>query len=161
MNAKRILCPVDFSEGSNTALAYATTLAMECDAELHIVYVYEEPYAYTDGGFSGYVPPADMDPDRQRLEATRPTSDSVRFRREFLIGSPANTLLKYADSHDIDLIVMGTHGRTGLSRLLMGSVAETMVRRALCPVLTIKSPIGHEADAKDEQQAADKSPETV
>lgn len=143
MNVKNILCPVDFSESNERALAYASALAKENDAELHIVYAYEEPLAYTEGGFGGYVPPADMAPDKARLETVAP-KPGVRFRRAFLIGTPSTVLLEYVSAKDIDLIVMGTHGRTGIGRLLMGSVAEAIVRKAPCPVLTLKAP-----DAKD------------
>lgn len=141
MKVKNILCPVDFSDRSKTALSFATALAKEHDAELHIVYSYEEPYAYTDAGMSGFVLPADMNPDKEMLLTQRPTDGDVSFRQEFLIGSPSVTLLDYAKEHDVDLIVMGTHGRTGLGRLLMGSVAEAILRRATCPVLTLKTPL--------------------
>ncbi len=145
MNVERILCPIDFSAGSEAALAYASTLAKESGAELHLVYVYEETIAYTEG-LGSYVPPADLEPDKERLKNTRPTTD-VPCRHEFIIGHPADALVDYATNNHIDLIVMGTHGRTGLSRLLMGSVAEAIVRRAPCPVLTMKRP------AREMQQA--------
>ena len=138
MNVTNILCPVDFSISSDSALAYASSIAKEYDAELHIVHIYEEPFAYAEP--TTFVPPADMQPDRERLEKTRPDSPDVRFRHEFIVGHPADKLVDYANKYDIDLIVMGTHGRTGISRLLMGSVAEAIVRRAPCPVLTIKQP---------------------
>lgn len=138
MNVERILCPVDFSAGSEAALAYASTLAKESGAELHLVYVYEETIAYTEG-LGSYVPPADLEPDKERLKNTLPTKD-VPCRHEFIVGHPADALVDYAKDKNIDLIVMGTHGRTGLSRLLMGSVAEAVVRRAPCPVLTMKRP---------------------
>ena len=140
MNVKNILCPVDFSGHSEAALAHATSLAKEHDAELHIVHIYEEPYAYVDGGFSGYVPPADLEPEKERLSAVVPPDDSVRYRHAFVVGHPSDNLVQYATDESIDLVVMGTHGRTGLSRLLMGSVAEAVVRRSPCPVLTIKQP---------------------
>lgn len=132
MNFERILCPIDFSAGSEAALAYASVLAKESGAELHLVYVYEETIAYTEG-LGSYVPPADLEPDKERLNNTRPTED-VAIRHEFVVGHPADALVDYATDNNIDLIVMGTHGRTGLSRLLMGSVAEAVVRRAPCPV---------------------------
>lgn len=138
MNVKKILCPVDFSESSEAALAYASSLAKESGAELHIVYVYEETIAYTEG-LGSYVPPADLGPDKERLLAIQPTCE-VPVQHKFIVGHPADTLVDYAADNEIGLIVMGTHGRTGLSRLLMGSVAEAVVRRATCPVLTIKQP---------------------
>ena len=139
MNIKNILCPVDFSSCSDAALAYASSLAQDSEAKLHIVFAYEEPFAYTDG-FGGFVPPADLDQEQENLQTIKPSIEGVPFCREFIVGTPTDSLLNYAKEHDIDLIVMGTHGRTGLMRLLMGSVAEAVVRRAPCPVVTIRQP---------------------
>ena len=140
MNVKSILCPVDFSPSSDAAISYASSLAKEYDAELHLVHVYEESFAYVDGGFaSAPVPLADPESEKERLEAIEPRKD-IKSRREFIVGHASDELVKYAEDHNIDLVVMGTHGRTGLSRLLMGSVAEAVVRKAPCPVLTIKQP---------------------
>ncbi|MCA9217804.1 MAG: universal stress protein [Planctomycetales bacterium] len=150
MNIRNILCPVDFSDSSKTALTFASALAREHDAELHIVYSYEEPFAYTEGAFPGYVPPADLAPDHTALNAMLPEGTGIRFRHNFLFGAPARTLLDYASEHDIDIIVMGTHGRTGLSRLLMGSVAEEVVRHAECPVVTVKTPAEASEAASDD-----------
>ena len=137
MKVTNVLCPVDFSSSSDAALFFASSLAKEHGAELHIVHVYEEPFAYTD--LSAYVPPADMGPAKDRLERTLPTSE-VPFRHRFIVGNPGDKLVDYAKQNDVDLIVLGTHGRTGLNRMLMGSVAEEVVRRATCPVLTIRHP---------------------
>lgn len=139
MNVKRILCPFDFSPSSETALALASSLARDNNAELHLVHVYDEPFAYTDE--SSDVPPADLKVEQERWEQTQPTVPGIFCRREFLVGPPVGTLLDYASSHNVDLIVMGTHGRTGVTRLLMGSVAEAVLRRADCPVLTVKQPV--------------------
>ncbi len=156
MKIRNILCPVDFSDGSQSALAYATSIAKDHDAEIHIVYSYEEPFAYTDGAIPGNVPPADLAPDHKALDAMVPTGSDVRFRHQFLIGPPDRTLLEYAKTRNIDLIVLGTHGRTGLGRLLMGSVAEAIVRRAECPVVTIKTP----SSVQVEDEASDGAPAT-
>ena len=137
MNVKAILCPIDFSEHSRNALAYASTLARESGAELHLVHIYEPPIAYTDP-HDGFIPPADLRPQMELLDEVQPTDDSVAFRHEFIVGHAPDALLDYADKHGVDLIVMGTHGRTGITRLLMGSVAEAIVRKAKCPVLTIR-----------------------
>lgn len=138
MNVKNILCPVDFSGFSEAAINYASSMAKEQGAKLHFVYVFEDSVPMTDG-FAGYVPPlVNLDQEKERLEAIRPSREGVPFQSELIVGHPADVLVNYADEHQIDLIVMGTHGRTGLSRLLMGSVAEAVVRRAKCPVLTLK-----------------------
>lgn len=144
MNVKNILVPVDYSESGDAAMAYAVSLAREYGAELHLVHVYEQPFAYVDAGFSGTpmpteIPPADLKEEEARLDRVTPAKD-VKFRRKFIVGAPADDLVDYAKENAIDLVVMGTHGRTGLTRLLMGSVAEGVVRRSPCPVLTIKQP---------------------
>lgn len=149
MNVHKILCPVDFSDRSRTAVAYATTLAKQSNAEMHIVYVHEE--APVEGGFAGYVPLDETDQERAELLAIKPNAEEVPCVHKFLHGDPQYQIVKYADDHDIDLIVIATHGRTGVMRLLMGSVAEAVVRRATCPVITVKSPA--EAIAEEESAA--------
>jgi len=140
MNAKRILCPIDFSEHSEAALGYASTLASESGAKLFLVYVDDSQVAY-DAGFAGYVPPADETEQLEKqLHETLPTVAGVECEHHLLFGHPAEAIADFAKRHDIDLIVMGTHGRTGVARLVMGSVAEAVVRRAECPVLTVKQP---------------------
>lgn len=143
MNVKNILVPVDYSESGDAAMAYAVSLAKEYDAEMHLVHVYDQPFAHVDGGFASVslpeIPPADLKEEKSRLELVTP-AEGVKFQRKFIIGSPADELVGYAKEKQIDLVVMGTHGRTGLGRLLMGSVAEGVVRRSPCPVLTIKQP---------------------
>jgi nucleotide-binding universal stress UspA family protein len=142
MRIKNILCPIDYSSSSEAALLYACSLAKDADAEVHIVYVHEEDIAYVEG-FGAYLPPADLEGERKRLHELRPPLP-VRHRHELIVGSPASAIVEYARDKDkeIDLIVMGTHGRTGLARLLMGSVAEAVVRTAPCPVLSVKQPAG-------------------
>jgi len=73
------------------------------------------------------------------LEAIDP-GNGVRCSRHLVVGAPSTEIAKFAEEHDIDMIVLGTHGRTGLTRVLMGSVAEAVVRKAPCPVLTLKQP---------------------
>ena len=81
----------------------------------------------------------DAEPSRDKY--TAPTVEGVEALHEVQSGPPADRIVGYANEHDIDLIVMGTHGRTGLGRLLMGSVAEAVVRQAECPVLALKSKV--------------------
>jgi nucleotide-binding universal stress UspA family protein len=140
MNAKRILCPVDFSEHSDAALGYASTLAQESDAVLFLIHVDDSQVPY-DAGFAGYVPPPnEAEVLEEQLHEKRPTREGVPCEHHLLFGHPAEAIVEFARTHDIDLIVMGTHGRTGVARLIMGSVAEAVVRRAECPVLTVKQP---------------------
>jgi universal stress protein A len=140
MNAKRILCPLDFSENSQFALGYASSLAMEAGAKLFLVHVDDSQVPY-DAGFAAYVAtPNNTEILLERLREVRPTRAEVETQHELLIGHPADAIVDFAKNHDIDLIVMGTHGRTGLARFVMGSIAEAVVRRADCPVLTVKHP---------------------
>ena len=143
MNVRKILCPVDFSTGGEAAIGYASSLAKDHEAEVHFVYVWET--GFTDPGFAGYVPPPDVEKEKAKLEKIVPTSSEVACEHAFIHGHPADELVEYAKNHEIDLIVMGTHGRTGLTRVLMGSVAEAVLRNAPCPVLTIKQPVLQEA----------------
>jgi nucleotide-binding universal stress UspA family protein len=79
---------------------------------------------------------------RSQLEQIRPVNPGIPVQHVFLIGDPAGEIVRYAADRGIDLIVMGTHGRTGLERLLMGSVAEKVMREAPCSVLVVKLPKG-------------------
>jgi nucleotide-binding universal stress UspA family protein len=73
------------------------------------------------------------------LEAVKPPDLSIRFEHKLLMGTAADEIVRAAEEGGVDLIVIGTHGRTGLKRVLMGSVAEAVMRRATCPVLTLKA----------------------
>ncbi len=147
MNIKRILFPTDFSECSSAALEFASRLASETGAVLYIVYVDElldvriPSIPPVDGGYY-YVSPWDENRRelRDRLSKVVPTSANVAFEHSYLTGSPRSEILKFADQQRIDLIVLGSHGRLGFSRLLLGSVAEGVARRAKCPVLVVKKP---------------------
>ena len=140
MNAKNILCPYDYSENSRVALSYASALARESSATVHLLHV-TQPVTPTDTGFGGYAPaPIDLEALQQELEKIKPLGEELECEREVQIGAAAASIVEYAKEHEIDIIVMGTHGRTGLTRLLMGSVAESVVRGAGCPVITVKQP---------------------
>ena len=141
MHADKILFPTDFSPASEDALRWATALARDSGATLSIVHVEEPPMAY--GGGEMYIA---LDEGETKGELRRllgnvvPTDHNVPFEHRLLVGDPATAIVEDAEKENADLIVMGTHGRAGLSRLLMGSVAEAVVRRARCPVLTVKHP---------------------
>lgn len=140
MYLKKILFPTDFSHSGDAALAYATSLARDMGATLLIVHVEEPPAAYGGGELYYGVPePADEEL-RRMLGEVLPTDPAVPHEHRLVNGDPATAIVNLAEMEGADLIVMGTHGRTGFSRLLMGSVAELVVRRAQCPVLTIKQP---------------------
>lgn len=140
MKAKKILVPVDFSAGSQAALDWATVLARDTGATLVIVHVEVVPLTAGGGDYMYAVaepPTAEL---LAKLEQVAPRDPNVPVIRRLLSGDPASALLREAEAQGVDLIVMGTHGRRGISRLLMGSVAEAVVRRATCPVLTVKQP---------------------
>jgi universal stress protein A len=138
MKVKKILFPTDFSHCGDAALKMATSLARDSSATLLIVHVEEPPVAYGAGEMYYGVPEPATEDLRTMLQAVIPTDPDVPFEHRLITGDPATAIARLADEEGVDLIVMGTHGRTGLTRLLMGSVAEAVVRRAPCPVLTYK-----------------------
>ena len=141
MHLEKIMVPVDFSASDEPALRYATSLARDSGATLIIAHVEEPPMAYGTGEF--YVGAADaelVDEIASRLEAILPPDPAVPYTHRLLNGEPAHQIVTLASEEHVDLIVMGTHGRTGLLRLLMGSVAESVVRLATCPVFTLRDP---------------------
>lgn len=145
MNTQRILCPTDFSHFTDAALSYASSLAAESGAKLFIAHVdeYREAHAALGDAAFAYAAPwdvVDRSEVRRQLEKVQPTLSHVAFERRYLKGDPVREIVAFAEREQIDLIVMGSHGRTGLPRLLMGSVAEGVARRAPCPVLIVKQP---------------------
>lgn len=139
MNAK-ILFPTDFSTLGQAALETATSLANQREAKLLIVHVEEPPTAYGGGEFYYGLEEPNRHEIQRMLAEVLPTDPAVGYEHRLMIGSPASAIVHLAEKENVDMIVMPTHGRTGLSRLLMGSVAEEVVRKAKCPVLTIKAP---------------------
>jgi nucleotide-binding universal stress UspA family protein len=143
---ERILAPTDFSDHSRHALKYACELAKRFGAELRLLHVVLPPtMAVTSGA------PLPQEVARPELGAREefgkleiPDADEIReVAREIQLGTPFVEIVRYAKANDVDLIVMGTHGRTGISHVLIGSVAEKVVRKAPCPVLTVR-PEGHQ-----------------
>ena len=140
MSEAKILFPTDFSESSAAAIPHATALARERGADLIIVHVTEPPGALAAaGGFAGAVDPH-PEYDEQELKKVAPVDSHVAYEHRLVRGQPAEEIVQLAADEDVDLIVMATHGRTGLGHLLMGSVAEAVVRTAPCPVLTFRRP---------------------
>ncbi len=144
INLKRILIPTDFSEYSTHAMHYACELADRFGAELHLLTVVDD------------TTPMMMDPEfmpvedfvTQEMNAARAkldelpgeSWDKLSVVRHHSKGSPFLEIIRYAKENEVDLIVIGTHGRTGLAHLMIGSVAERVVRKAPCPVLSIRHP---------------------
>jgi nucleotide-binding universal stress UspA family protein len=140
MHAQKILFPTDFSTASDAGLEQATALARDLGAKLLIVHVEEPPDVYAEGAMYYGLSEPDQVELLRMLNAVRPTDPEVAYEHRLVRGHPAERIVEIADEEQCDLIVMGTHGRTGFRRLLMGSVAETVVRRANCAVLTYKMP---------------------
>jgi nucleotide-binding universal stress UspA family protein len=139
MNAHNILFPTDFSTLGQTALEMATSLARDRGAKLLIVHVEEPPMAYGGGEFYNGLDEPNREELQRMLSKVVPTDLSVGYEHRLMIGTPAGAIVHMAEKEGVDMIVMPTHGRTGLLRLLMGSVAEEVVRKAKCPVLTVKA----------------------
>jgi nucleotide-binding universal stress UspA family protein len=147
IDLRTILHPTDFSDRSTNALYMACALARDYSARLVVLHVGERGVVYTDG----YLPVTQEDifaEDRHQLAQLEIPDNSIQVERRFEEGTPAQQILNVAAEVDADLIVMGTHGRTGLSRWLLGSVAEQVMRKAPCPVVTTTSPIHLRTTAK-------------
>ncbi len=134
MHVKKILFATDFSTTANQALDYAATLAKQNGAKLLIVHVAELPTVYGAGEMYYGIPEPDIDELLRMLHEIVPRNPPVDHEYRLLKGEPAREIAAFAKSEAIDLIVLSTHGRTGLGRVLMGSVAEAVVRArtALC-----------------------------
>ena len=137
MPIKRILFPTDLSHLSDGGLPLATTIARDRGAELLILHV-QEPPAATGEWYYGLLDP-DTEALNQVLDKVKPADPKVPYAHRLVTGKPASEIVRVAEQEGVEMIVMSTHGRTGLSRVLMGSVAEAVVRRAPCPVVTFKS----------------------
>lgn len=144
-NIKKILHPTDLSECSWPALRLASSLANDHKAKLLIAYVLEAPQPVAAGGAAAAVPPPGADfvgrEDDLEKELTQraPSLPNVDYECRVAYGHAAEAIVRLAEEEQVDLIVMGTHGRTGLGRLLMGSVAEHVLRHAGCPVVTVRT----------------------
>lgn len=137
-----ILHPTDFSRQSEFAFQLACSVASDYGARLVVVHVAEAPAVAGAEGMLVYPTHFDLTAIREQLERVRPQMAQVQVEHRLIEGRAAADILGVARETRCDLIVMGTHGRTGLDRLLMGSVAEEVVRKAACPVLTVKTPVG-------------------
>ena len=136
MDIKRILCPIDFSDTSELALEVASDFARDTLATLYIVHVEDNPVPFGPGLHGGL--PSPIDKDNHRLWATLPTATNVDFEHHLLLGPSKDTIVRFIDEKEIDLVVVGSHGRSGISRALVGSFAEELMRASPVPVLTVR-----------------------
>jgi nucleotide-binding universal stress UspA family protein len=143
---KRIFCAVDFSPPSRRALRVAADLAARVDAKLTVLHVRDVP-SVPIAELAAAPPPDAVERARYEaarlLESARLEAEALapgRVAAELLEGEPAWEVVKYAASRGADLLVVGTHGRTGVRRFMMGSIAERVLREAPCPVLAVREP---------------------
>ena len=149
VSMKRILFPTDFSAPAKEAQHYAMALAESFGAELHLLHVVPLFIPFPDASSPYVLPEQEMKlqveaADRRLAhEIESSWSEKHAVIHSAVMGLAVDEILNYSKTHEIDLIVLGTHGHTGLARLLIGSVAEKLVRMATCPVLTVH-PQGHQ-----------------
>jgi len=143
VQVKKILCAVDFSEASKEVAGYAAYLAKSVNAQILVLYVAPSLSQYV--GF--HVPPNSIESFVKEIVAGADKSmeaflseqfKGVNARGEVVTGYAAEEILHIAEEEKVDMIVMGTHGRRGIDRILFGSVAERVVKNAECPVLTVR-----------------------
>jgi nucleotide-binding universal stress UspA family protein len=141
---KRICCPIDFSDASRAAMEVAADLARRCGAALVLLHAYPIPgYTFPDGSvvasprmMQELADQAERHIEEWRVDAEKLAGGPVTSDKA--VGEPAAEIVSYASGNGVDLLVLGTHGRTGIQHAFMGSVAERVVRRAHCPVLTVR-----------------------
>ena len=147
---RRVCCPVDFSEPSRLAMAEAARQARVEGASLTLLHVREPPVTLLEAPFSS--PPVwPEEPPPPELEAWRAEAERLRGAPvdAVLLGQPvAPAITAFARERGVDLIVLASHGRTGLARVVLGSVAEEVVRTAPCPVLVVKAPVERKKEAE-------------
>lgn len=135
----QILLPIDFSVYSYAAFQFATRLADSLEGELDVVHVEdaaEHSRSTNDPGRAQVIERGSK--TLKRLREFKPKNARIKFNHHVMVGSPAEQILKYSKSKQFDFVILGTHGRSGIGRALLGSVAEKIVRNADCPVITIK-----------------------
>jgi nucleotide-binding universal stress UspA family protein len=139
---KKILVPHDFSDTSEAAVRYATALAHNFGAKLYLLHVSDKAKFEMATEFPLGLDGTLEDAVRERLVKILSPREQMEFKPafEFRSGAPAMEIIRYAKAENIDLIVMGTHGRGFVAHVVLGSVAEKVVRTAPCPVLTVRNP---------------------
>ncbi len=146
---QRILHPTDFSTYSATATQYTCELGTKFNAELHLLHTLETHLTTTPNfamalDLPKYVTESRNEAEKALSKVVDPQWSAGRTVVQAVVeGSPKVEIVRYARTHDIDLIVLATHGRTGLAHVIIGSVAESVIRTAPCPVLTVH-PEGHQ-----------------
>lgn len=145
---KKMLFPTDFSDLSRHSLKYVQSFCEAYRAEVHVLHVVDEAYQYWMALGPNSLPigpsPEEMisgaKSELQKLAGEELSNLQSGVVTEVLLGRPFIEIVRYARDKAIDLIILGTHGRSGLAQALLGSVAEKVVRKAPCPVLTVRHP---------------------
>jgi universal stress protein A len=160
---RRICCAVDFSDPSRFAMEEAADLARRFQAQLTIVHVAEPPPIVP----IDVIVPAERSFETVSVDVARSVAAwrseaaaraATAVRSAIRIGAPAEEILRFAREEAMDLVVLGTHGRTGLKHLVLGSVAERVVRQAPCPVLVVRTKEASEAAALADQSESEPEP---
>ncbi len=142
INIQKILCPVDFSAPSRNALRYANEFAKAMNAKITVMHVIQ-PQPITADINVPYIPPeVDLEKNaRDDLDhiIKETVHEGVVVEKVIAFGLPSDCITAQAKQENVDVIILGTHGRSGISRLLMGSTAENVIRHATCPVLVVKA----------------------
>ena len=140
---KKILCPVDFSEFTDEILTYAVTIANRFNSELHLIHVIPNLNYFTP--YESFLTPENLVAIERNIEGeVGKDFDKITkklnlpFKRIVKTGVTFVEIIDYIKQQEIDLVVMGTHGRSGIEHILIGSVAEKVVRKSPCPVLTVR-----------------------
>ena len=144
---KKVLVPIDFSDYSKSALKYAVNFVKQFNAELILIYVVE-PVIYPPDFSMGQIaiPSVDLEMDKRAVEeltklAKKEIPCEVKVNSIVKTGKPFIEIIETAAEENVDLIIIATHGHTGVEHILFGSTAEKVVRKAPCPVLTLREPI--------------------
>ena len=132
---QHILCPTDFSKTAEKAMRYAEKLAIELQAKLTLLHAFDTPATWN---LQGQVHPQNPDVEKQLIELLVDSPHAARIHRRQHAGAPGEVICWMAQDQSCDLIILGTHGRTGLQHILFGSVAEYVLRHARSPVVTIR-----------------------
>lgn len=147
LNIKKILVPIDFSDYSKSALKYAQEFSKFFDAEIILIYVVE-PMVYPPDFSMGQIaiPTIDIELDKRAKEeleklARNEIQPNTKFQIIIKTGKPFVEIIQTASELDVDLIIIATHGHSGVEHILFGSTAEKVVRKAPCPVLTLREPL--------------------
>lgn len=144
---KKVLVPIDFSDYSKSALKYAVNFSKQFNAEMILVYVVE-PVVYPPDFSMGQIaiPSVNVEWDKRAKEELDNLADSeipsdVKVKKVIKTGKPFVEIIDTAADEDVDIIIIATHGHSGVEHILFGSTAEKVVRKAPCPVLTLREPI--------------------